>query len=132
MKKYFCSFLFVFVLLMICPDVLGQNKTSSFDYPFKPGSETWNQYSSTLERVYALQIPDNVIVNLSTDTLLDICLDYPFLIELCLDDNYQKNFDLISSQFNGLSELLNRSDLFEALLNKNSILMNRASEMKAC
>lgn len=118
------------ILLLVSLLAFAQNnKEVTFDYPIKPGTKEWCKYESTLDRVKALQIPQYILTGLSTETLLDICLDYPFLIELSLDDNYQKNLEIIVSQFNGLQELLNRSNLCDVLLAKNEQLMNNAPEM---
>lgn len=120
----------VMMLLVASLMAYGQNnKEVTFDYPIKPGTKEWCKYESTLDRVKALQIPQLILTGLSTETLLDVCLDYPFLIELSLDDNYQKNLEIIVSQFNGLQELLNRSNLCDVLLTKNEQLMNEAPEM---
>ena len=120
----------VMMLLVASLMAYGQNnKEVTFDYPIKPGTKEWCKFESTLDRVKALQIPQLTLTGLSTETLLDVCLDYPFLIELSLDDNYQKNLEIIVSQFNGLQELLNRSDLCDVLLAKNEQLMNEAPEM---
>lgn len=105
-----------------------KNIDKVFEYPIKPGTEAWGRYSSTLDRIKVLQIPETTLHTLTTDTLLNICLDYPFLIEICLDNNYQKNFEIIASQFNGLKELLNRPDFVSALFSMNDNLMKQAIE----
>lgn len=121
----------VMMLLVASLMVFGhENKEISFNYPIMPGTKEWSEYNSTLDRIRVLQIPESTLKKLSTESLLDICLDYPFLIEVCLDDNYQANFEIISSQFNGLQELQKRSDFFDVLLQKNDKLMDMASKMK--
>lgn len=106
------------------------NKDMTFDYPIKPGTKEWSKYNSTLERIKLLQIPNSELKELSTEFLLNICLDYPYLPEVCLDDNYQENYNIITSQFNGFQELINRSDFFDVLLKKNGELMKMAPDMK--
>ena len=123
-KKQFVS------MMMLLSSIIAfgqEDKVVSFDYPIKPSTEEWAKYNSTLDRIKVLQIPETTLKRLATESLLDICLDYPFLLEVCLDGKYQKNFELITSQFNGLQELLGRKDLYDALLEKNETLMDEAS-----
>ena len=62
-----------------------------YTFPLK---KEWKSLDTPDKRKEMLQIPSVMLPKIPTEELMDICLDYPFLIELCLDDNYQKNFDL--------------------------------------
>lgn len=51
----------------------GQAQLSStFDFPIKPGDEQWNSFASVQDRVNALQIPEETLMNLSTHDLLNV------------------------------------------------------------
>lgn len=122
-----------FVLGMMSMSLISVGQTikeSTFDFPIKPETEEWNKYNSTLDKINILQIPETTLKSLSTESLLDICLDYPFLKELWLDNNYQHNFNIISSHFNGLQELFGRSNLPGVLVMKNKQLMDMAFQME--
>lgn len=76
------------------------------------------------ERIQAIQIPKEIISDIPTDDLLDICLDYPFLIEFTFCDDYQIGLSRLLDKFNGFHELLQRADLIEVMLKKDRNLDN--------
>lgn len=61
-------------------------------------------------------IPEHVLNDLSTNALFVTCLFYPRLIDMFLASNMQVGFDFISTHFNGLEELVTRTDLAQVLL----------------
>ena len=86
MKKYFL----LFVICFICISINGQDeKTAKFTLP-KPGDMGWEQLDSPISRIMSMQIPDSILHVISTEELLDLCLDYPYIIDLAFSDNYQK------------------------------------------
>jgi len=80
-----------------------------YEYPIKPGTSEWGKYSHT-EHLEMLQIPDTVLNNISTEGLLRTCLEYPFISNIHAYDNYQLGMEYVISNFNGLKELLSRTD----------------------
>lgn len=51
------------------------SQTFSFDSVTKP--EIWKTFQTLEEMQSACQIPDDVLPNLSTEELVQICMDYP-------------------------------------------------------
>lgn len=51
------------------------SQTFSFDSITKP--EVWQSFQTLEEMQSACQIPDDVLPNLSTEELVQICMDYP-------------------------------------------------------
>ena len=71
------------------------------------------------ERIAALQIPEDELKKLSTEELLDRCLEYPYLGDLIFVENIPLMFPYIIESFNGLTELFNnRDDAGIVLLNE--------------
>jgi hypothetical protein len=85
-------------------------------YPIRPGTPEWEAFTSHEAMVRACQIPEGLLKNLSTEELIDAVLDYPLLGDMRLFNSLQMGFDRVSSRFNGLHELLERSDAGPALL----------------
>jgi len=89
-----------------------------FEYPIKPGDAKWENISSVAERIAALQIPEDILANLPTERLFDICLDFPYLLDVLFYDDYQKGLEALKKEFNGFNELFNRKDLGKCALAK--------------
>lgn len=116
MKKYFI----VCALLWGCSTFIFANTNSGkFSFPFKIGDQVWQQYETNKERASALQIPEDILSTIGTNDLLDLCLNYPFLIEFTFCDDYQTGLNRLMESFNGFNELLKRGDLIEVMLNKD-------------
>jgi len=86
-----------------------------WDYPVKPGTEEWEQLNTMREGINACQIPEDVLLSLSTEDLTSICLQYPFLFSVG-NPNYSQGLDRLFEQFNGIRELFKREDVSKELL----------------
>ena len=89
-----------------------------YEFPDISGMSDWKRPGIIQERKEALQIPENVLANISTAGLLETCLEYPYLIDIHFFDDFQKGFNVLTAQFNGFNELLKRPDLVNVLLGK--------------
>lgn len=83
------------------------------------------------ERITACQIPDDTINSMTTETLLNSVLDYPFMIDLLAYDTCREGFLNVYANFPALQKLLERNDLGNALKSRtlkgtssNDILRN--------
>ena len=115
-KSTQCGFTIVAMLIMTGNNLFSQEV--SWDFPVKPGTEEWKSLESRYERGKACQIPDDVLPALSTGRLIDLCLSYPFIIDIRAFDNILTGFDKYSGEFNGFQELTKRSDAALALIKK--------------
>jgi len=89
-----------------------------YEFPIKPDTEEWWQFETVEKRVEVLQIPDEVLVKMSTEGLLETCLEYPFLLSILHGDNCQHGFDGLMKQFNGFRELFRHDNLANVLLER--------------
>lgn len=88
-----------------------------WDYPIKPGTEKWKTLKTNQEILDTCQIPSEIIKKLSTEDLVQLCLNYPLLGDMLFSNtNYQDGFNVISSNFNGFQELFKRKDAGAELL----------------
>lgn len=105
------------VLLLLVPlSLFAQNQAINWNFPVKPGSEEWKSLKNNSEKVYACQIPKNVLPNLKTPALLKVCLNYPLLPDIFAFNNIKDDFNKFENDFNGFRELLNRSHVSIELL----------------
>lgn len=64
----------------------------------------------------ATQIPEEILDEMSTEVLLKSVMNHPLIFSvLFCHENHQKGIEVFANNFNGMSELLERSD-FEAEL----------------
>jgi hypothetical protein len=99
----------------------AQKVNTPYIYPIKPGSEKWNSFKSIDEMYNACLIPENVLDKLSTPALIETCLNYPASTVIFIYNTPQSGFNQWKIHFNGICELLKRSDLQEEILKYYSV-----------
>lgn len=99
--------------------------THIYSFPVAIGTDEWNSLSLQ-ERRDVSQLPDNLLVIMRTEDLIEVCLEYPFSMEYMFFDDYQAGFMAVYNQFNGLRELLSRNDLAEPFLHRLDINWQKA------
>ena len=101
----------LFLTLLLSISVLNaQTEKITWDYPVKPEMEQWRQLKSMKEKYQACQIPDNILKQLDTETLVDICLRFPSKPLFPLFNTPQQAFMAYYNNFNGIRELFERKD----------------------
>jgi hypothetical protein len=95
-----------------------QEKKPVWDYPVKPGTAEWKAYNSPEEIYTALQVPENILKRIDTESLVQICLDYPATTIFHVCNTPQQGFEEFRKQFNGIRELMSRKDAASFLLKK--------------
>lgn len=131
MKKVYLLIAVVFVCLTSLSQTPYVSKVM-FEYPFKQGSSEWNQFKNSTERIAALQIPQNIITQLPTEDLLEICLEFPYLSDVFAFDNFDMGFKAMSAKFNGFGELFKRADLVTVLLKHYEKIPEKISRTPNC
>lgn len=99
-----------------------------FDFTGIVTDANWKKMSIH-ERIRALQIPEDDIHEIPTSELLEICLDFPYLIDILFSDDFQLGFKELTIEFNGFRELLLRKDLPDVVLRKSRNLTNEISKL---
>ena len=100
-----------------------------FEFPDLSGMTDWERPNIIQERLDALQMPEAAL-KISTEGLLETCLDFPYLLDISFFDDYQKGFNAVVAKFNGFRELLKRPDLSKALLTKYYWMISDFEKMK--
>ncbi len=93
----------------------AQEIDKPYEFPVRPGTEQWAKLTTSDQMDEVCVIPDKVLSTLSTKSLLITCMNYPRILDFFLFDNMQVGFRICSNRFNGLTELLDRSDLSQIL-----------------
>ena len=128
---YRTCFLLMAVFITSCTDrdVDTNCKTVSkpvdtYNYPVKPGDPVWTTYKNGAERLAALQIPQEVLHTISTEGLIQTCIDYPGLGNLALNVGVHVPHALqnMMTQFTGMIELTKRPDSGEKMLMRYSLM----------
>jgi hypothetical protein len=87
-------------------------------FPVRPGTLEWGQLTSGQEKIDALQLPNNVLKNISTYGLVETCFDYPLLSSMMAFDTIQYGLERQILNFNGFHELVNRTDAARIMLSR--------------
>ena len=103
--------------------------THVYTYPIKAGTDEWRSLS-VKERHERLQLSDNLLGSMRTEDLIEVCLEYPFAIDLFAFDDFQTGFMALYNNFNGFRELFSRDDLAEPFLLYLDINWQKADLMK--
>jgi hypothetical protein len=101
---------FVTILFFVANLISAQEKKTIWDFPVKPGSKQWAEFTTSQQMVESCQIPQNILQALKTDDLVEICLNYPLFIDYLASNDERKGISKIIENFNGLKELSNRKD----------------------
>jgi len=124
------SSLIVVLAIIFCGSVntLAAEKTEDekcgvYIYPLYPGDSGWGDIDHP-ERVRISQIPEELLNQMSTETLIETVLDYPCFSDMIYYDNAQTGFINVKKYFNGLRELFGRKDAARLLLEKYLKIQN--------
>jgi len=103
-------------LISCAQQPVDYNSTDAYDFPVKPGTEAWRDFTNHDEMVKACEIPESILHNMSTAGLVVTVLSYPLLGDMRTYNSIQQGFDAVAAQFNGILWLLNRKDAGTELL----------------
>lgn len=106
------------VVALFAVSVPAQQGSKPYDYPVKPGTEEWKDFTSRDQKQEACQIPQSILTSMSTPDLLETCLNYPLYGDMMAYDRVQEGFDFVKEGFNGLQELLRREDVGPVLVDR--------------
>lgn len=96
--------------------------TTPYEYPIKPGTAEWEKLKTHEEKIKVCQIPDDILKKMNTDTLVETVMNYPLMSDMFAMNTINAGYDAVYHQFNGLRELVARSDSINVLKNYNEKL----------
>ena len=104
------------LLLLIIPVILNAQNKIIWDFPLTIENGGLKELKSYQERVDSCQIPNYLVMNISTVDLAKICLDYPLFEVMTAYNNLQEGYNQVTNEFNGFTELFKRDDSGAALI----------------
>ena len=108
----------ILIFMLLCPVfIFGQ----TWDYPVKPGTEEWKSLKTHSEKVEVCEIPIDVLKKMSTDDLIEVCLNYPLSFDFYAYSSIKEGIIKVKDRFNGLQELFARKDNFSWLQKRMDI-----------
>ena len=115
--------IFYLLFLFCCSLILrAQSIDKAYEFPIKPGTKAWENLKNHAEKVNACQIPDSILELISTEELIDICLDYPLFPDIMAFNSVQDGINHLKQNFNGIRELIARDDYPQILLSKYKLI----------
>lgn len=80
---------------------------------------------ATVEDSVSQQIPDDILVKMPTDELLQTCATFPSVVNCVIFTGEFPEFDLLNKKYNGYAELFRRDDFVNVLLREYQDLPNQ-------
>ena len=87
-----------------------------WDYPVKPGMEEWNRLEREQERIDALQVPESVLVSLSSEETVRLCIELPVFFIFTAWNTPQEGFNIMLERYNILRHILSRENVGSSLI----------------
>jgi len=113
-RKFVRIIVYIF-LPGICLCANAQEETK-WDYPIKPGTEEWNNLTTEKARISALQIPENIITKMSTENLIDACINFPLFGYYSAFSTPQEGFNIMFSRFNIFNKICKKDSIGQYLV----------------
>ncbi len=123
MKKILCVLLVATMFgSLICNSKATEEKenllTEAYVYVINPATEKWKTFTTLDEKIEAIQIPVEIVNNMSTTALVESVLNYPLLLNMTYFNSYESGYNSVRSYFYGLRHLETRVDAANILIKK--------------
>lgn len=102
------------VMIHNTPQIGTNNRYFSFDSVTNP--IIWRTFTSFEEMMNATQIPEKILQEMPTDTLVALCINHPMAGNFMCYNNQLKGVLNVMNRFNGFQELKKRKDAAEKIL----------------
>ena len=100
-----------------------ERPAGSYDYPVCPGMEEWSVFISTWQMVSTVEIPEDMLKEMSTEALMQGIWEYPFFFELPTSSfSLQHGYEALLPYINIGREFLSRDDAAECLYHRYEIV----------
>lgn len=99
-------------------NILVNDTNNNYKYEVTPADHQWANFTNKDEMVNACKIPNDVLMKMSTEKLVNAVLDYPLIINIYAYNTYEEGLEALANESDAFKELLKRPDASEKLLNK--------------
>ncbi len=105
----------IILLLIVFPILSFAQEKVTWDYPVKPGSEEW-RFTSYAEKLQKNQPPLSLMDKLTTPQLFDLCINYPFNMDIFLFNNPNNGIRKVLNESSCWQEFIKRKDGVKTLI----------------
>lgn len=119
----------LFLMSVCLCSYMNSQTMQKWDYPVKPGSDSWKKLDNYQAKVDICQIPDHILTLMTTSELYTLFMAYPLLNDIFYFNDMNQGVDLLIENFNGARELFSRSDFLEYLVNDYRSGINTLSKI---
>ena len=140
-KVFYFAFAMAIALLSACTSEEVMNEpamtrgiqesvTKAYSFEKITESNNWKRYNSLEEMKDACQIPQEILSSMTTEALVETCMNYPLYLVYTAYNNELDGIKTIMNSFNGFKELASRADAnnkivdYYSNLNLNQIVEN--------
>ncbi|MCL5267033.1 MAG: hypothetical protein M1469_02885 [Bacteroidetes bacterium] len=99
----------LFAFLSLLNLAAAQGRGTAYQWPIKPGTADWKALQTHDEMLAVLQIPVDILEKMSTEDLVETCLNYPLFPDVWAFNSFQEGVDKAIAGFNGFRELIARA-----------------------
>ncbi|OJV32584.1 MAG: hypothetical protein BGO33_09240 [Bacteroidia bacterium 43-41] len=97
-------------------EVRAMNAEAFFSFDSVTNPVVWRTFQSLEEMQVACQVPEDILESMSTDNLIQTCMNYPLYGNYLAYNNELEGIKFIINGFNGFAELQNREDAADRLI----------------
>ena len=115
-KLLFFSIIVLDLFVCIVNAQTESEKKLTWDYPLRYGMPGWETLKTYEERLNAYNIPVEIIKNISTEELINVCLAYPNFKVIHAYNDRRTGLNKMMRHFNGFTELFARNDAAKELI----------------
>ncbi len=88
----------------------------NYTYAVTPEDDVWSTLDSVEEKVAVCRIPDNILVDMTDEQLLQAVLDYPLIYDIFVYDDIETGVRNIEDICDAYAELLQRDTALDTLM----------------
>jgi hypothetical protein len=111
---------------ILCDCIHNSTPKDTYIYPVRPGTSKWNELENGYQRINVCQVPDSILLEISTEGLIETCLTHPLLFELIYTDlpggGLQWAMEKMIKNYNCFSELSKRQNAGIYLLKRYQLI----------
>ena len=100
-----------------------ERPADSYDYPIYPGMDSWGSLDANWKKKIGVDIPEEMLQEMSTEALMQGIWEYPFFFELPTSSfSLQHGYEALLPYINIGREFLSRDDAAECLYHRYEIV----------
>ncbi len=100
------------------------DKTDKYSFPYTPDMPVWTELTQA-ERLLACDIPDSVLAEITSNELVELVLQYPYLVDVYAYGSFSDGISIVASYCTALQKILDE-DILKAYITEHDLLNQEA------